>query len=130
MMHHPPFATGIDHMDGMALEAPERLAAIVRRHGKVARVICGHVHRSIQAAFAGTIASIAPSTAHQVMLDLTPDGEARFTLEPPGFHLHLWRPETGLVTHTAFTGGVSRALSLRLIARRASRHPFLPSPRR
>ena len=26
MMHHPPFATGIGHMDGMALEAPERLA--------------------------------------------------------------------------------------------------------
>jgi len=104
MMHHPPFATGIEHMDGMALEAPERFAAIVASHGKVARVICGHVHRSIQSAFAGTIASIAPSTAHQVMLDLTPDGEARFTREPPGFHLHLWREETGLVTHTAFSG--------------------------
>jgi 3',5'-cyclic-AMP phosphodiesterase len=103
MMHHPPIATGIAHMDGMALETPEHLAAIVRRHGNVARIICGHVHRSIQAGFAGTIVSIAPSTAHQVMLDLTPDGEARFVLEPPGFHLHLWRPETGLVTHTAFT---------------------------
>jgi 3',5'-cyclic-AMP phosphodiesterase len=104
MMHHPPFVTGIAHMDAMALETPERFAAIVASHGKVARVICGHVHRSIQSAFAGTIASIAPSTAHQVMLDLTPDGEARYMLEPPGFHLHLWRPETGLITHTAFTG--------------------------
>jgi len=104
MMHHPPFATGIGHMDGMALEAPERFAAIVASHGKVARVICGHDHRSIHSAFAGTTASVAPSTAHQVMLDLTPDGEARFNLEPPGFHLHLWRAETGLVTHTAFTG--------------------------
>src|SRR5258708_4735463 len=53
MMHHPPFATGIAHMDGMALEAPERFAAIVAGHGKIARVICGHVHRSIQSAFAG-----------------------------------------------------------------------------
>jgi Icc protein len=103
MMHHPPFATGIGHMDVMALEAPEGLAEIVQRHGKVARVICGHDHRSIQSAFAGTIASVAPSTAHQVMLDLTLDGAARYILEPPGFHLHLWRPESGLVTHTAFT---------------------------
>jgi 3',5'-cyclic-AMP phosphodiesterase len=103
MMHHPPFATGVGHMDAMALETPERLAEIVRSHDKVVRVICGHDHRSIQSAFAGTIASIAPSTAHQVMLDLTLDGAARYTLEPPGFHLHLWREGSGLVTHTAFT---------------------------
>jgi 3',5'-cyclic-AMP phosphodiesterase len=101
MTHHPPFPTGIAHMDRMALAAPQFLAEIVRRHGHVVRVISGHVHRSIQAPFAGTIASTAPSTAHQVMLDLTPDGEARFMLEPPGFQLHLWRPESGLVTHTA-----------------------------
>ena len=101
MTHHPPFSTGINHMDGMALAEPEFLAEAVQRHGHVVRVISGHVHRSIQAPFGGTIATTAPSTAHQVMLDLTPEGEARYTLEPPGFQLHLWRPEAGLVTHTA-----------------------------
>jgi 3',5'-cyclic AMP phosphodiesterase CpdA len=102
MMHHPPFATGIGHMDHMGLAEPEALAAILRRHSNVARVICGHDHRSIQAGFAGTIASVAPSTAHQVMLDLTTDAEARYVLEPPGFHLHLWRAGYGMVTHAAF----------------------------
>jgi len=101
MMHHPPFATGIAHMDAMALERPEGLAAVIGRHPQVERVICGHVHRSIQTRFAGTIGSVAPSTAHQVTLDLAPGGEARFTLEPPGYHLHLWRPEAGLVSHSA-----------------------------
>jgi Icc protein len=105
MMHHPPMATGIGHMDAMGLEKPERLAAVLRRHGQVERIICGHIHRSIQASFAGKPASVAPSTAHQVMLDLTAGDEARFVLEPPGFHLHLWRPDSGIVSHNAYVDG-------------------------
>ena len=53
-------------MDAMGLEAPEALAGIIRRHAQLERIICGHIHRSIQARFAGTLASVAPSTAHQV----------------------------------------------------------------
>jgi 3',5'-cyclic-AMP phosphodiesterase len=102
-MHHPPFATGIEHMDAMGLAGAAELAAIVRRHPQVERIACGHVHRSIQTRFAGTLASIAPSTAHQVALDLRPAAEASFTFEPPGFHLHLWQPGGGIVTYTAHT---------------------------
>jgi 3',5'-cyclic-AMP phosphodiesterase len=105
MMHHPPMTTGIDHMDAMGLESPERLAEILRRHDQVERIICGHVHRSIQASFAGKPASVAPSTAHQVMLDLSADGAARYTLEPAGFHLHLWHPGSAIVTHSAYVDG-------------------------
>ena len=105
MMHHPPMATGIAHMDAMGLEAPERLAQVLRRHGQVERMICGHVHRSIQASFAGKPASVAPSTAHQVMLDLKAEGKARYILEPAGFHLHLWRPGSGIVSHSACVDG-------------------------
>jgi Icc protein len=100
-MHHPPIATGIAHMDAMGLADAAALAELMRRHPQVERVACGHVHRSIQARFVGTIASVAPSTAHQVALDLRPGSEACFTLEPPGFHLHLWQPGLGIVTHTA-----------------------------
>ena len=50
--------------------------------------------------WAGTIGSVAPSTAHQVTLDLVADDSpSSFTMEPPAFHLHLWTKETGLVTH-------------------------------
>src|SRR5262249_46714211 len=102
-MHHPPIATGIEHMDAMGLAGAPALAELLRRHPPVERVACGHVHRSIPAPFAGTVASIAPSTAHQVALDLRPAAPACFTFEPPGFHLHLWQPGLGIVTHTAAT---------------------------
>jgi 3',5'-cyclic-AMP phosphodiesterase len=48
---------------------------------------------------------VAPSTAHQVTLDLVPDSSAStFTMEPPGFHLHVWSKEAGLVTHGVTIG--------------------------
>lgn len=102
-LHHPPFFTGIGHMDRMGLDNSPQLADMVRRFPQVQRVICGHLHRPIQALFAGTIASVCPSTAHQVLLDLKPDSAARFVLEPPAFQLHLWTGDA-LVTHTAYTG--------------------------
>jgi 3',5'-cyclic-AMP phosphodiesterase len=105
-MHHPPFATGIKHMDRMNCAGGEKLEAIVRRHPQVERVLCGHVHRPVQMRWAGTLAVIAPSTAHQIELDLR-DGEdlsGHYVLEPPGLLLHLWRPQAGLVTHLAMIG--------------------------
>ena len=103
-MHHPPFLSGIRRMDELRLEAPERLAQVLWRHPQVERVLCGHVHRSIQARFAGTVASICPSPAHQIVLDLAPEADVSFGLEPPGYQLHLWSAETGVVSHTVPIG--------------------------
>jgi Icc protein len=102
-LHHPPFFTGIGHMDQMGLADPPALARVVRRFPQVQRIVCGHLHRPIQALFGGTMASVCPSTAHQVVLDLKPDSPARLVLEPPAFQLHLWN-DGMLVTHTAYTG--------------------------
>src|SRR5690606_2785328 len=77
-MHHPPFTTGIGHMDRQGLAAPEKLARIVRRFPNVERIICGHLHRDIQTRFAGTIAGTCPSVAHQVALDLRAEAPSRF----------------------------------------------------
>jgi Icc protein len=105
IMHHPPFATGIAHMDAIGLDGAEQFAAILGRHPQVERVLCGHLHRSIQARIgANAIASTAPSTAHQVALDLSPAGPAGFVMEPPGYQLHLWRERGGMVTHTGVIG--------------------------
>jgi len=104
-MHHPPFDCGIDAFDDMKLnQGGDRLAAIVRRHGNVERVMCGHVHRPIQVRWAGSVASIAPSTAHQATLDLRPGVGFSMTMEPPGLALHQWLPGTGLVTHVSYIG--------------------------
>jgi 3',5'-cyclic AMP phosphodiesterase CpdA len=97
--HHPPFATGMTFMDEMSLANPRDEAAVVSRYGHVERVISGHFHRTIHARFAGTVASVCPSTAHQLLLDLVPGADIRFTLEPSGFQLHLWNGRE-LVTHT------------------------------
>jgi 3',5'-cyclic AMP phosphodiesterase CpdA len=104
LMHHPPFATGIDFMDRFGLEDAAAFAAVVARHKQVERILCGHLHRAIDRRFAGTVAGTAPSTAHQIRLDLNPDAPLRFMLEPPGYQLHVWREESGLVTHTAVLG--------------------------
>jgi len=62
------------------------------------------VVRPIEARFAGTIASTAPSPAHQVTLDLAEDAASCFTMEPPAYRVHAWTPETGVISHTAFVG--------------------------
>ncbi|MEJ0069683.1 MAG: phosphodiesterase [Pseudomonadota bacterium] len=103
-LHHPPFPTFIDHMDKIGLSDPAPFAALIRRHPQVERVLAGHLHRSIQARWAGTIASTAPSPAHQVTLDLRPDGAASFALEPPGYQLHLYDPAAGIISHTVTVG--------------------------
>ena len=103
-LHHPPFWTGIGHMDEQPLTNPDDLAAVISRHPQVERVIAGHLHRPIVARFAGTIASTSPSPSHQVALDLADDAASRFVMEPPGFQLHLWREGIGVVSHTAAIG--------------------------
>jgi len=102
-LHHPPFATGIGHMDRIALDGTEALEAVLRRHPQVERVIAGHLHRPIVCRFGATTASVCPSPAHQVALDLSTEAPDHFLLEPPGFQLHALTA-SGLVTHTAYIG--------------------------
>jgi 3',5'-cyclic AMP phosphodiesterase CpdA len=103
-LHHPPFECGIEEFDTASLmQGRDRLAEIVRRNPQVERVLCGHVHRPIQQRFAGTIASVGPSTAHQATLDLRPSVEISFTMDPPAVALHQWR-KGSLVTHLSYVG--------------------------
>ena len=105
-MHHPPFETGLP-MDRHMCRGGEAMGDIIARHPQVRRVVCGHVHRHVQIFWRGTIALTAPGTAHQVTLDLPPPGDSRgstFNHEPPGFLLHMLRPDGNLLTHYAPCG--------------------------
>ena len=53
-LHHPPVALGLPQLDPLALERPERLLGLLKRHGDVRHIFFGHVHRDI----AGTVAGI------------------------------------------------------------------------
>jgi Icc protein len=112
MMHHPPFLTGIEHMDKSTLDNAAAFAEVVARHPQIERILCGHLHRAIDRRFAGTIAGTAPSTAHQFALNLAPGAPLRFKFEPAGYQLHLWQ-DGALVTHTAPIGDWPGPFSLR-----------------
>lgn len=102
MLHHPPFATGIGHMDRMGLADATGLAEVVARHRQVIRILCGHAHRPIQTLFAGVLTSVAPATCFQIQLRLNEEPGIQWTREPPAFQLHKWTPAGGLVSHTAY----------------------------
>lgn len=88
-MHHPPFAIGVGPVDAHGFRGIDALTALIASHPQVARIVCGHVHRAVTVAFAGTAASTAPSTAPQLVLDRA-GALYRLRLEAPGFALHHW----------------------------------------
>jgi len=101
-LHHPPFKTGIWHMDRQNLLNSAELAAVVSRHPRVQRIATGHVHRATLTTFAGVATTICPAPNHAVDLDLAQLREPSFKVEPPAFHLHSWFPGEGfgsVVTH-------------------------------
>ena len=104
-MHHPPMKSGISGMDRHGFGAGAReMGAIVEEHPNVERIVCGHLHRPVTARWHGTVLSVAPSTAHQMGLNMLEGAGQRIVMEPPACHLHLWRPDTGIVSHTSYTG--------------------------
>ncbi|MEZ5233586.1 MAG: phosphodiesterase [Acidimicrobiales bacterium] len=106
-MHHPPFATGIGHMDAMGLDRTSvaGLEDVLRAYDNVERVLCGHLHRTITRRFAGTVAMTAPSCAHAVALDLRPGvTPGTWNREPSGLALHHWSAASGVVSHVRAVG--------------------------
>ena len=103
-LHHPPFVSGIGHMDALRLEptSADKLAKLIARYANVERVICGHVHRPMFVRFGGTIASAVPAPAHQVALDLRDNAPSAFVMEPPAFAMHRYDSVNGLITHHAY----------------------------
>jgi 3',5'-cyclic-AMP phosphodiesterase len=102
-MHHPPFITGIPHMDKIALFDQDAFRSVIARHRQVERIVCGHHHRPVIGQCAHAVASISPSVAYQVELTLDPANVGAFNFEPPAFQLHLWGDKNGFVSHTVYT---------------------------
>jgi len=114
-MHHPPFPTGLQHMDSINCRNAPAMAEILR----------GRPTSSASPAVTIT-ADPDPLGRHdrqRVALG-RPPGRARpksarrrhLHHGAAGYHMHLWQPEAGLITHTAFIGQFSGP------------HPFLLDP--
>lgn len=101
-LHHPPFQTGIAHMDVQNLFNADELASIIKKHARVQLVAAGHVHRATLTLFAGVPATICPAPNHAVALDLGELQPPSFVIEPAAFHLHAWFADAAfghVVTH-------------------------------
>lgn len=103
-MHHPPFRTGIHFMDRAPFEGAAGFAALLERHPQVQRLLCGHLHRPVEARFGGVTASTAPAIAFQMALDLRPGAESTFVLEPAACPIFVWSPDTGIIAHMSTIG--------------------------
>lgn len=89
----------------MRLDDGEDLASVLNQHGNVARVLAGHVHRTVTAAYAGSSMATAPSTHLQSGLALN-GGVPHYLLEPTSFLLHvhagpIWVTHTIPVSHAS-----------------------------
>ena len=105
VMHHPPFQAGIDWLDCGA-DDPwiGRFAEAVAGHSQVCAILSGHLHRTIATMWNGMCATVCPSTAPAVALNLhpvnakAPDGRDMVRDDPAGFGLHRWNGQR-LVSH-------------------------------
>jgi Icc protein len=88
-MHHPPLVTGVPALDDFGLPAADRqaLGEVLERHRPVARIVAGHVHRTITAELAGRPVLTVPSTYVQARASFGAP-EVEWTAEPAGFALH------------------------------------------
>ena len=98
-VHHPPFETGVPHVDSSRLLDGAALAEVLGRHDRVERVICGHVHRAMHARWGTTMVTTCPSVFFQFEPDLRSDGRYVPGGEMPGYQLHRLS-EGQLLTYT------------------------------
>ncbi|MGZ0717858.1 phosphodiesterase [Pseudomonas palleroniana] len=104
ILHHPPFISGIGHMDREPFINAAALEQLVSRHPQVERLLCGHLHRPMQRRFGGSLSCVCPGTSHQIVLDLQDAAPAHFNLEPAGYLLHRWDAQHGLISHNGVFG--------------------------
>lgn len=103
-MHHPPINVGITHMDKQNLRlGSKELGDLLLKYPNVISVACGHMHRASYTLWNNTLISTAPSSSHQVVLDLQKESKEEFIMETPAIHLHYWN-DNQLTTHISYIG--------------------------
>jgi len=103
MFHHQPFLFNGGVYDSVGLkEGVEEFGDIVSSNEQIVRVFCGHLHRSLDCLWKGTLVSVTPSVVCSANL---PVGDVRIFKninEPPAFKLHVLVPNEGFVSHHVY----------------------------
>ncbi len=89
-MHHPPLDSGLPEMDAISLPVQHRreLAAVLRRHPQVLRLLAGHIHRTLIGNLDSVPVIAAPSTFVQARIQLRSE-QVSLIREPPGIAVHV-----------------------------------------
>jgi 3',5'-cyclic AMP phosphodiesterase CpdA len=66
-LHHPPVPLGLPALDRIGLREPGPFETVIRTHGRVLAVLCGHAHAGAAAEFAGRPLRAAPGIASTVL---------------------------------------------------------------
>lgn len=98
-MHHPPFDTGFDGMDAIKLANYKTFFEVIERHGNVAHLFCGHVHRTISGTARGIPFTIFKSPCHQMPMLLGATGSSHSIDEPGAYGIVLLNDDTVVVHH-------------------------------
>jgi 3',5'-cyclic AMP phosphodiesterase CpdA len=85
--HHPPFVTGLPHMDRIMMRNGAEETALFARTRRPDFMFMGHVHRPIGGVWQGVPFHIQRALAHQVAFDLRTKDRIPGTLEPPDYSL-------------------------------------------
>lgn len=97
--HHPPILTGFGGMDRIGLRNRDALIACLRRHGNVAQIVSGHIHRTIHGAAGGIPVTILKSPCHQMPMTLAAE-DTSLSIDEPGAYGILLLTATGVIVHT------------------------------
>ncbi|MBY4594431.1 metallophosphoesterase [Ottowia caeni] len=102
-MHHPPIVSGIEAMDSCGLLRDRaRLGRLVAAHGDVQLIAAGHLHRPLVGSLGGAPVMVAPSSSHQIDLNLLPGAPLACRLEPPVVGLYRHTPGEGIACHFSY----------------------------
>jgi len=107
LIHHPPFATGNAAWDAMGLrEGAAELGRLVAGCGRPVHLLCGHVHRPMQARWAGAWATIGGSPAFGYALGIGGRDEPALAADPRGYFLHEFGDDGAARLHFRWVEGV------------------------
>ena len=104
LMHHPPFPSGIESLDRMALVGGRaEMAELVQVYRGPLVILAGHIHRPYAAIWNGAYCAVGGSPAFQMEFDLAPkQHEPSVVSEPYAYWVYRLDTKGDLAVHTRF----------------------------